>query len=125
MRSTRRSADGLHADAFVDTQISRPSLTLNVTGPSTATVDERIQFRIEVVNSGDQPLLNITVTDRFDAGLEHTEKLASPIQKVIERLEPGGNAQFAVGFLVRRAGQICHVVEAGRRTPIPCGNRSA
>ncbi len=31
-----KSADGLQAEAYVDTQVSRPALTLNVTGPQTA-----------------------------------------------------------------------------------------
>ncbi len=39
------------------------------------------------------------------------EGLANPIQKLIGRLEPGRTEQFAVGFVVRRAGQICHILE--------------
>ncbi len=105
------SADGLQADAAVDTEIAQPSLRLNVTGPTTATVGERIQFRIEVTNTGDQALDNVTITDRFDGSLEHAEGLPNPIQKLIGRLEPGRTEQFAVGFFVRRAGQICHILE--------------
>jgi uncharacterized repeat protein (TIGR01451 family) len=105
------SADGLQTDAVVDTQIAQPSLRLNVDGPPTATVGQRIQFRIEVTNTGDRALENVTITDRFDASLEHTEGLPNPIQKLLGRLEPGRTEQFAVGFVVRRAGQICHILE--------------
>ncbi len=37
--------------------------------------------------------------------------MPSPIQKSIGRLEPGQTEIFAVGFFVRRAGQICHALE--------------
>jgi uncharacterized repeat protein (TIGR01451 family) len=104
-------ADGLQADAAVDTEIAQSSLRLNVTGPTTATVGERVQFRIEVTNTGDQPLDNVTINNRFDESLEHAEGLPNPIQKSIGRLEPGRTEQFAVGFFVRRAGQICHILE--------------
>ncbi len=106
------SADGLQAESHVDTQISRPALSLNVSGPDTATVGERIQFRVEVTNNGDTPLDNVSITDRFDSGLEQADGLASPIQKAIGRLDPGQTQLFAVGFFVRRAGQICHALEA-------------
>lgn len=106
------SADGLEANASVDTEITQPSLRLNVSGPSTATVGERIQFRIEVTNTGSQPLDNVTITDRFDSNLEHAEGLTSPIQKVIGRLEPLQTEQFAVGFVVRGQGRICHLLDA-------------
>lgn len=109
---TAAAADGLRADAFVDTQIARPSLALNVSGPSTASVGDRVQFRIEVTNTSDQPLRSVRVTDRFDSTLEHAEGLASPIQRVIDQLPPGATEQIAVGFFVRRAGQVCHVIEA-------------
>jgi uncharacterized repeat protein (TIGR01451 family) len=105
------SAEGLQADAAVDTQIAQPSLRLNVIGPPTASVGQRIQFRIEITNTGERALDNVTITDRFDASLEHAEGLPTPIQKLFGRLEPGRTEQFAVGFLVRRAGQICHIIE--------------
>ncbi len=105
------SAEGLQAEAFVDTQITRPSLSLSVDGPQTAKVGERIQFRIEVTNQGQQRLDSVTITDRFDASLEQVDGLASPIQKLIGPLEPGQIELFAVAFFVRRAGQICHVLE--------------
>jgi len=105
------STDGLQADAAADTEIAQPSLRLNVTGPTTATVGERVQFRIDVTNSGDLALDNVMITDRFDASLEHADGETSPIEKLIGRLEPGRTEQFAVGFIVRRAGQICHVLE--------------
>ena len=105
------SAEGLQAEAFVDTQITRPSLSLNVAGPETARVGEQVQFRIEVTNAAEQMLDNVTITDRFDAALEHAEGLASPIQKILGRLDPGQTKVFAVTFIVRRSGQICHALE--------------
>lgn len=105
------SAQGLQAEAFVDTQVTRPALLMKVAGPETAVVGDKVQFRIEVTNAGDQPLDNVTISDRFDSGLEHVEGLTSPIQKLLGRLEPSQTKVFAVSFLVRRAGQICHSLE--------------
>ncbi len=105
------SAGGLQAEAFVDTQLTRPALALNVVGPQTATVGAPIQFRIEVTNNSEQVIDNVAISDRFDAALRHADGLASPIQKVLGRLDPGQTKLFAVTFIVQRAGQICHVLE--------------
>ena len=105
------ASGGLQAEAFVDTQLTRPALTLNVVGPQTAVVGQRIQYSIEVTNTSEQVLENVTINDRFDAGLQHAEGLASPIQKLLGRLDPGQTKIFAVTFIVQRAGQICHSLE--------------
>ena len=105
------SQEQLTAAAFVDTQVTQPSLKLDVAGPETATVGAKIQFRVQVTNAGQQTLDNVVITDRFDTGLQHAEGQTSPIQREIGRLEPGETRQIAVTFLVRRAGQICHTLE--------------
>lgn len=105
------SQEQLTTEAFVDTQVTRPALTFDVAGPNTATVGEKIQFRVQVTNSGQQTLDNVVITDRFDSGLEHADGQASPIQREIGRLEPGETRQIAVTFVARRAGRICHTLE--------------
>ncbi len=84
---------------------------MNVTGPDTAALGDRIQFRIEVTNQGDQPLDNVRIVDHFDAGLQHADGETSPMDKVLGRLESGETKLFAVTFLVRHPGQVCHVLE--------------
>lgn len=105
------SSSNLRTEAYVDTQIARPSLTLDVTGPNQATVGEQVQFRVQVSNLGDRPLERVTITDLFDAGLEQTEGQASPVQQVMGTLQPGETKVIGLSFIVRRAGDLCHTVE--------------
>lgn len=105
------SADGLQGEAHVDTLITRPALSLNVVAPDTAVAGEQVTYRIEVTNNGERTLDNVTISDRFDAGLRHADGLTSPIQKLLGRLEPGQTKVFAVTFQVQRSGQVCHVLE--------------
>ena len=107
------SADPLlRRDDSVDTQIAEPALRIDVIGPQTAAVGEEVKFGIEITNTSSRPLENILVSDRFDAGLEHEGGMRSPLDKTIPRLEPNQIDQFAVSFIVRGTGQICHVIEA-------------
>ncbi|MFO7903378.1 MAG: DUF7507 domain-containing protein [Planctomycetota bacterium] len=105
------SGSELDAKAHVDTEITRPTLALDVSGPQTATVGDRVQFRIEVSNTGERALEEVRITDRFDTGLRHADGLTSPIQKVLGDLDPGQTKEFAVTFVVQRAGEICHQLE--------------
>ncbi len=105
------SADGLRADAQIDTEIARPTLSLDMSGPQTATVGETVEFRVQVTNTGTRAFDDVTITDRYDAGLEHTEGQASPIQRSLGRLEPNETKRVAVAFNVRLAGRLCHTLE--------------
>jgi uncharacterized repeat protein (TIGR01451 family) len=105
------SADGLSADAQVDTEISRPALSLDVSGPQTAKVGDTVEYRVQVTNTGTRAFDNVTIIDRYDAGLEHAEGQASPIQRSLGRLEPNQTKRIAVVFIVRRAGRLCHTLE--------------
>lgn len=105
------SGSGLETEAHVDTEITRPALALDVSGPETATVGDRVQFRIEVSNTGRRGLDDVRITDRFDEGLRHANGLTSPIQKSLGPLGPGQTKEFAVTFIVQRTGRICHELE--------------
>jgi uncharacterized repeat protein (TIGR01451 family) len=105
------TSGAMRAEAHVDTQITRPSLSLDVDGPTTAAVGDRVEFRIDVTNNGQAALEDVVIRDSFDDSLQHADGLASPIQKSLGRFEPGQTKTFAVTFLVRRAGQICHALE--------------
>lgn len=110
--ASARSADGLTADDCVTTRIFAPSLSLTMTGPETAEVGQRIEFHVEVTNTGPEPLRNVSVTDRFDAGLSHTEGERSPIERVIESIPAGQTVRLAVPFNVVAPGRLCHTLEA-------------
>ncbi len=110
-RFQAKSADGLQADASVDTQISRQTLSLTVIGPQTATVGQRVEFSIEVTNTGDGPLDGVSILDRFPNGLEQADGQASPIQQSLGRFSAGETKRLPLAFIVRQAGQLCHSIE--------------
>jgi uncharacterized repeat protein (TIGR01451 family) len=109
---TVQSAEGLVAEACVATRIFTPSLSLRMTGPSQAEVGSEVEFRIEVGNVGKDPLTNVTLTDRFDAGLEHSEQQLSPIQVSLGNIAAGLTVRRAIKFQVKQPGQWCHTLEA-------------
>jgi uncharacterized repeat protein (TIGR01451 family) len=87
-----------------------PKIGLNVTGPDTAQPGTDIRFILEVTNSGNAPSPVLTVTDRYDQGLEHEMK-ANPLQKSLGVIAPGEKKQVGITFRVTRAGRLCQVVE--------------
>jgi uncharacterized repeat protein (TIGR01451 family) len=111
MRVEARSAT-LTAEGVAATRIAAPALRVQMSGPEKATVGERAQFKIEVTNLGQETLANVTVTDRFDPGLEHSERQVSPIVRMLGDLAPGDTRRFAVTFIVRQPGRHCHALEA-------------
>jgi uncharacterized repeat protein (TIGR01451 family) len=87
-----------------------PKIGLNVTGPDTAQPGTDIRFILEVTNSGNAPSPTLTVTDRYDQGLEHQQK-ANPLQNVLGVVAAGETKKVGITFRVTRAGRLCHVVE--------------
>jgi uncharacterized repeat protein (TIGR01451 family) len=87
-----------------------PKIGLNVTGPDSAQPGTDIRFILEITNSGNAPSPVLTVTDRYDQGLEH-EKKANPLQNSLGVIGPGEKKQVGITFRVTRAGRLCHVVE--------------
>jgi len=110
-RFAATSDSALQAEAHVDTQISRPSLVLDMSGPNTATVGQKIQFRVQITNKGDRPLENVTITDQFATGLEQTEGQPSPVQQTLGQLQPDETKVIGLSFFVRNTGELCHTVE--------------
>ncbi|HEY2761860.1 MAG TPA: hypothetical protein VGI75_13985, partial [Pirellulales bacterium] len=85
-------------------------IALNVTGPDTAQPGTDIRFIVEVTNSGNAASPTLTVTDRYDQGLEH-EKKANPLQNSLGVIAPGETKKVGITFRVTRTGKLCHVVE--------------
>tara|TARA_Y100001933_G_scaffold263722_1_gene326354 strand:- start:4660 stop:7245 length:2586 start_codon:yes stop_codon:yes gene_type:complete len=56
----------------VEQQDRRPALKIEKRGPSTAQVGENIIFESLISNTGSAPLMNVTVIDTFEQGLEPT-----------------------------------------------------
>jgi uncharacterized repeat protein (TIGR01451 family) len=69
-------------------------------------------------------LTNVTVTDRFDPGLEHSEGQASPIVRTLGDLAPGKTERLAVTFVVRQPGRHCHTLEVTSDNGQPASSRA-
>ena len=107
------SAEGLRTEQSVATRVVQSSLQLRlVDPPTTAVVGQRVQFNIELTNTGDLPLRNVTLRDRFDTGLQHTGGERSPIEKLLGEIEARGVRRIGVSFYVRQPGRLCHTLEA-------------
>jgi uncharacterized repeat protein (TIGR01451 family) len=65
---------------------------------------------VEVTNSGNAPSPSLTVTDRYDQGLEH-EKKANPLQNTLGVIAVGETKKIGITFRVTRSGKLCNVVE--------------
>lgn len=108
---TATSRDGLRSGNSFDTRVVKPTVSVDVQGPTTARVGEQVQYRVQIANRGTSPLMNVTVTDTFDPGLQHLQGERSPIRRSIGRLEPGQTSQFAVTFVVVQPGRHCHTLD--------------
>ncbi len=103
----------LTAEACVPTVVWSSDLQLQVSGPQTARVGERVEYQIAVRNRGTEPLEDVRIRNRLPAGLE----LAGQTGQVFERrlpepLEAGASRSVDVVLVVRGTGRLCQVVEA-------------
>lgn len=111
-RAHAQSADGVQAEDTLAARVAQPSLALAMSGPKTADVGETIQYRVEIANIGDQVLRNVTLTNRFDRGLEHAQGERSPIVRSLGDLNPGERRLVGITFVVREPGEHCHTLDA-------------
>lgn len=107
-----RSADGIESSDTFMSRVAQQSLSVVMSGPQSADVGSKVQFRVEVANTGDQPLTNVTLTNRFDAGLQHAENERSPVARVLGDLHPGEKRLLAITFIVAQPGEHCHTLDA-------------
>ncbi|GIW95349.1 MAG: hypothetical protein KatS3mg110_3390 [Pirellulaceae bacterium] len=104
---------GAESRGCVDVDVFTVRLSLRVTGPDSAVVGQRVTYQIEIANTGNTPLTNVTLIDQFDVGLRHSEGQASPIERPVGTLQPGEKrSDLAVSFVVVQPGRWCHTVEA-------------
>lgn len=103
-----RSSDGLEASDTVATRVFQSKLSVRMVGPDAVDVGRQAKFRIEVTNTGDQPLHNVTISDVFDPGLRHAQGESSPIVKSIGDLAPGETKPLGVTFIVTQPGRQRH-----------------
>jgi uncharacterized repeat protein (TIGR01451 family) len=107
-----RAENDLQAESCARTRIFTSTLSVQMTGPETAEVGERVTYRIVIENTGSSPLSNVVLIDRFESGLRHTEGQSSPIERLVGTIQPGERrTDLAVSFIVTSAGRHCHTLE--------------
>ncbi len=119
--ATATSGDGLSARSCATTVVAAGQVSLRITGPDAAAVGSQAQFELEVVNQSDAPAVGLTVSDRFDPGLEHTNVNSNVIVRELPEIAPNSSYRMTVTFNVTRAGQLCHeatVTGAGVRSSV-------
>lgn len=103
-----RTSDGLEAQDTVATRVFESALAVRLQGPEAIDVGQQAKFRVEVTNTGNTPLENVTISDVFDPGLRHAQGEASPIVKSIGTLAPGETKPLGVTFVVAQPGRQRH-----------------
>ncbi len=111
-----RADGGLLAEDTVSVDVFRPSLTLQVrpaTGESNE-VGTPIRFNIDVTNTGDRPLTNVSLRSVGDSGMTHAQTGSRVVGQVRTEgpLMPGQTWTAAATFVPLESGRRCITVEA-------------
>lgn len=87
------------------------AVIVNITGPLSGRVGDRVTYDVELINNSGRPLEKLRVVDYFDAGFHH-EASKSPIeQKGTIDLAAGTKRWVKIDFLLDEPGRQCHRVE--------------
>jgi len=86
-------------------------VVVDVTGPLSGKVGDRVSYEVELVNRSGRNLEKLRIIDYFDAGFHH-EASVSPIeQKGTIDLAAGTSRRLTLDFLLDEPGRQCHRVE--------------
>jgi uncharacterized repeat protein (TIGR01451 family) len=103
------SAEVPKAEGRVTTDVTVNALSVKMTGPEAVEVGAEAKFLIDVTNTGNSRLTNVTARDIFDHGLSHADGEQSPLVRALSApLEPGQTDRFAISFIVTQPGRQCH-----------------
>jgi hypothetical protein len=111
-----RGDGGLYAEQSAAIDVFRPSLSIQVrpaTNESTE-VGTPITFNIDVTNTGDRPLSNVSLRAVGDSGMTHTQTGSRVVgqAKSDGPLQPGQTWTSAATFVPLESGRRCINVEA-------------
>ena len=107
-------ADGLVAEDQVRIDIFRPSLSLRVQPvPDRVEAGQSVTFDIDVTNTGDRPLQNVTVLATGDQAMMHQGGTPTVTNSKDDGpLQPGQTWGAQIVFVPTEAGQRCVSVQA-------------
>jgi hypothetical protein len=90
---------------------SEDDVLVNIRGPLSGKVGDRVAYDVEIVNRSGRNLQQLRVIDYFDSGFHH-EASKSPIeQKGTIDLAAGTARRITLDFLLDEPGRQCHRVE--------------
>ncbi len=116
--SAEATANGVSSERVsFNTQITRSALRLDmemveVPGAPAITVGSRVSFNIQIENTSNEPLSNITLLDNHAIGLQEVTGQSNPVKKLFGSLAPGEVQQLALTFEVIQPGELWHKLEA-------------
>ena len=92
-------------------RVTRPRVTVAVTGPESARVGERVPFQIQLSNSGTGPANRIVLQAKFSDGLTHPH--GALIEAELANLPAGQTKTLTVEATATKAGaQTCSLITA-------------
>ncbi len=91
----------------VTTRIARPGLSLRKEGPAEAALNESLNYRLIVTNTGTAEVTGVRLTDSLDAGLEHASG-HNALSWDIGTLGPGQSRSVAYQVTAKKAGKLCN-----------------
>ncbi len=95
----------------VATQIARPALAITETGPSQASLNDAVSYRIEVRNTGGAPANAVVLRSTLPEGLEPVKE-KNPLTWDLGTLAPGQRVVQEYQVLARKTGMLCNKAEA-------------
>ncbi len=104
------SAQSCATTTIVAVSVPAQSLTMTMSAPQSAAIGQDVDFVAIVTNRGVAATPVLTVVDRFDAGLQHATS-ASPIERNLESIPPGGSQRVVIPLRPTRPGQLCNTLE--------------
>lgn len=114
LRFEARGDGGLFAEDAVRVNVFRPSLEVNVTAADESyETGDIVRFDIEVFNSGDRPLDDVSLRVEGDRSMLHREKNEREVlNDRDDPLQPGESWATSVEYIPTDPGQRCVNVEA-------------
>ncbi len=105
----------LKADDEVLTNIMQPALVVRVFGDETARVGDRVTYRLEITNTGNERLSGVQLIAEFDRGLREKNGFSSPLRRSVTSngiLEPGQSIEnIAITYDIVEAGRQCQRIQ--------------
>ncbi len=106
------TADGLRAEDTVRIDVFRPSLVLTVTpARDRYEAGQPVTFNIDVINSGDRPMQNVSLTVTGDAGMIHGNGSRTQVNDRTDPLQPGETWAATVTMVSTQVGRRCVTIQ--------------